>query len=118
MKDILNGLWARMKEALHKEQKAKRQSEVFPLPPSRHEWGEGLQRKSFLPSALYEGDWSNLRPGGFALGKGRRYTTNRRVDGPHSLTGLLEKKSIVPTGFRTADCPARGLIATNTFETR
>ena len=108
MKDILNGLWARMKEALHKEQKAKRQSEVFPLPPSRHEWGEGLQRKSFLPSALYEGDWSNLRPGGFALGKGRRYTTNRRVDGPHSLTGLLEKKKYCPYRVSNSGLPSPG----------
>jgi len=52
-------------------------------------------------------EWLASRLGRFTAGKQRRYTLNRRLDGPQSLSGILEKKktSVARIGIGTPDRP-------------
>ena len=59
-----------------------------------------------VSSTLHGGGWSTPRPGRFTPGKETRYPLYRRLGGPKSRTGQVQKIS-PPTGIRLPDRPAR-----------
>jgi hypothetical protein len=62
----------------------------------------------FLASVLVGGEWSASRPGRFTP----RYPLDRRLGGPHNLSGRHGKEKILdPTGTRTPTSVVQPLVS-------